>query len=123
MDMMELRRAIMFGGADVANAWKYTKTVYTVAEYHNYDTYRDFASVYINPLINGLTDYILLVKLNNNTTNTRAAQWHMEYVNGSNKIAHTGKRSGGNFDEAYGGDVYAGCEIEVYVSTEIPILE
>lgn len=103
-------------------AWKYHKTSYDATEYKQYDTYADFEREYILPLIGTSDTYIAVIKILNNTSNTRAAIWHVDYVSKGTKKINAGERVGGQFSNLYGGDVYAGATIEIYISEDIPEL-
>ena len=121
MDVMELRRRLMAQMAQ--NAWRYEKHTTIVSQYESYDTYYDFADVYVTPYIGDATTYEVIVNVYNNTSNTRAAKYHFEYVNQDAKIVTIGARVGGNFfHENYGANFYAGATIEVFISKDVPII-
>ena len=103
-------------------AWKFHKTSYDVIEFKNYDMYTDFEREYILPLVGSSNTYIAVIKLLNNTSNSRAAIWHVDYVSKGTKKIDEGERVGGNFSSQYGGNIYAGATIEIYISEDIPEL-
>ena len=118
---MEARRRMMLSMAS-GTAWKYQKTSYDVTEFKSYDLYRDFEQEYILPIIGTSDTYIAVIKILNNTSNTRAAIWHVDYVSKGTKKVDAGQRVGGQFLNQYGGDIYAGATIEIYISKDIPEL-
>ena len=52
----------------------------------------------------------------------RAAIWHVDYVSKGTKKVDAGQRVDGQFLNQYGGDIYAGATIEIYISKDIPEL-
>lgn len=106
----------------MAQGWKYQKYTYEINAFASYDKYADFASVYVNQHIQGLDNYFLFINFINNTNNNRAAIYHTEYITSGKTIADIGERVGARFSGNYGADVYSGCTIEVYVSTDMPTI-
>lgn len=101
-------------------SWKYQKYTYSITAFESYDKYTDFADKYVNPYVSDAQNLFVIVNTYNNTSNTRAVLYHVEYISASTRLINIGKRVGANFLGDYGGDLYPGATLEVYISYDMP---